>query len=53
MKELLYMTVMNIKGYALVSVMFSILIISISLIVIHQSDDAFLEMARERIEALK
>jgi hypothetical protein len=47
------MTVMNIKGYALVSVMFSILIISVSMIIIHQSDDVFLEMAINRIEALK
>jgi hypothetical protein len=47
------MTVMNIKGYALVSVMVSILMISISMIIIHQSDDVFLEMAINRIEALK
>ena len=47
------MKVMNIKGYALVSVMFSILMISISMIIIHQRDDVFLEMAIKRIEALK
>lgn len=47
------MTALKIKGYALVTVMFAILILSISFVFIHTGDDVFIKLALNRIELLK
>lgn len=47
------MIVQRIKGYALVTVMFGIMILSITHMIIQTHDDVFIEMAIHRIEALK
>jgi hypothetical protein len=47
------MIVQTIKGYALVTVIFGVMILSISQIFIQTADDVFIHMALDRIEALK
>lgn len=53
MKEHLSMIVQTIKGYALITVIFGVLILSISQIFIQTADDVFIDMALNRIESLK